>query len=231
MNSLQKSGGIAALIHAVAYLVAIALYLSVMSPILEAEPAQYLAMLPDYQGLLYVWILIGYWVSAAALIVAALALYDRLKAKAPAMMQVATAFGLIWAALIIGSGNLMLNDFIKVVDLYANNPQQAETILLTLGLVENGIISGNEVIGGLWSLLLSWAALRTGGLPRLLRYLGLVLGLAGVVSVFPPITETASMIFGLGMIPWFVGLGIALWRSNPARQHKNGLMLYKEQGK
>ena len=36
-----------------------------------------------------------------------------------------------------------------------------------------------EILGGLWILLISWAALRTGGLPRTLNYLGVVIGVAG----------------------------------------------------
>ena len=38
------------------------------------------------------------------LIVLSLALYDRLKSGAPALMQVATAIGIIWAGSLIASG-------------------------------------------------------------------------------------------------------------------------------
>ncbi|MBV7339417.1 hypothetical protein KFU94_66625 [Chloroflexi bacterium TSY] len=38
--------------------------------------------------------------------------------------------------------------------------------------VLNGIGGGVEVLGGLWVLLVSWAALRNGELPRVLHYLG-----------------------------------------------------------
>jgi hypothetical protein len=218
MNNLQKMGGVSALIHAAAYLVGIGLYVTVLSPILDADPDQYLALLPDYQSLMYVWILIAYWVAAFCLVVVALALYERLKAGSPAMMQVATVLGLIWAGLIIGSGNLMLHDFGEVVRLYGIDPAQAETVWLALMTVENGIVSGNELIGGIWILLLSWAALRTDGLNKALNYLGLVIGVAGIVSIIPVFTEVAVMIFGLSMIVWFVWAGIVLLRhsSSPA---------------
>jgi hypothetical protein len=36
-------------------------------------------------------------------VVLSLALYDRLRVRAPAMAQTATAFGLIWAGLVIAS--------------------------------------------------------------------------------------------------------------------------------
>ena len=41
------------------------------------------------------------------LVVLALALYERLKAGSPALVQMATAFGLIWAGLAIASGMIV----------------------------------------------------------------------------------------------------------------------------
>ncbi|MBN1995158.1 MAG: DUF4386 family protein [Anaerolineae bacterium] len=213
MNNLQKAGGIAALAHAAAYVVGIGLYLTVLTPILDADPGRYLALLPNYQSLMYVWILIAYWVAGFCMVVVALAIYERLKVGLPAMMQITTVLGLIWAGLIIGSGNLMLHDFGEIVNFYSQDPAQAETVWLALMTVENGITSGNELIGGLWILLLSWAALRVGGFNQALNYLGLVIGVAGIASIVPAFTEVAVMIFGLSMIVWFAWVGIIMLRS------------------
>ena len=172
MNNLQKSGGIAALLHAAGYVVALVLGLTLMFPILDAGPEQYLAFVADNQTLVYLWNLISYWGSAITLVIMVLALYERLKGRSPALMQTATAFGLIWAGLIIASGNLMLHNVGVVAELYGQNPAQAVTAWTALQSVENGITSGNELVGSLWVLLLSVAALRTGRLPRALNILG-----------------------------------------------------------
>ena len=119
MNNLQKWGGIAALGHAAVYLVALALGVTLMFPILDAGPEQYLQFLADNQSLVYLWNLISYWGSAITLVVMVLALYERLKGRSPALMQTATAFGLIWAGLIIASGNLMLRNIGVVAALTA----------------------------------------------------------------------------------------------------------------
>jgi len=58
-------------------------------------------------------------------------------------------------------------------------------------------------------LLVSWAALRSRDLPRVLNYLGLLVGLAGVLSAVPLFSELAS-VFGLTQIVWFIWLGILL---------------------
>jgi hypothetical protein len=177
--------------------------------------SRYLAFLVENQGLLYIWNLISYWVSAITLVIMALALYDRLKTGSPALMQVATVFGLIWAGLIIGSGNLMLRDISVLADLYVKSPVQAETAWSMLEAVENGIVSGNELVGSLWVFLLSLAALQTAGLSRVLSWLGLVIGGAGILTIVPALAGTAIMVFGLGMIVWSIWVGVAMLRSQP----------------
>lgn len=214
MKNLQKPGGIAALVHSAAYLFGIAMYFAVLAPILDVTTEQYVAQLGAYQNILYVWIFGAYWVSAFCLVIVALALYERLKTAEPALMQIATALGLIWAGLIIGSGNLMMHSFGQIAQLYAANPAPAETVTLALDIVENGLVSGNELIGGLWVLLLSWAALRSGKLNKGLNILGILIGAAGVLSVIPPLAELTVTFFGLSMIVWFAWLGIVLLRSH-----------------
>ncbi len=224
-NNLQKMGGAAGLIHGAAYVIAIVVYFTVLAPLLNADPRRHIAFIADNQASMYATILISYWVTGGTLVIMALALYERLKTGSPVLMQIATAFGLIWAALIIGSGNLMLADFSVVARLYAKNPAQAETVWLTLDAVETGIVSGNEIVGSLWVLLLSLAALQTKGLPKRLNYFGMALGLMGIVTgllAFIPAVKEIIMNFGLGMIMWSVWVGIVMWRrSTTEAAHSN----------
>jgi len=84
--------------------------------------------------------------------------------------------------------------------------------------VASGLGNGNgEILGGLWALLVSLAALRAGGLPKGLNILGLLVGAVGIISIFPGLTEGMVGVFGLGQIIWFVWLGIVLLRNNPSR--------------
>ena len=216
MKDLQKMGGVAALIHAAAYVVGIALGVTLIFPVLDSDPGQYMAFVADNQPLMHIWILGCYWIAAVALVVMALALYERLKAGSPALVQTATVFGFIWAGLIIGSANLMLYDFGVIADLYGKDPAQAGTIWLTIDSVLGGLAGSNEVIGGIWVLLVSWSALRTRELPRVLNYLGVVVGVAGLISIVPAL-DIFIYIFALGQIVWFIWLGIAMLRSNPGK--------------
>src|SRR5512143_924087 len=118
MKTFLKVGGIAALLHAADYIVGIIVGVTLIFPILDANPGQYVAFVAENQTLVDVWNLISYWGSAITLVVIALALYHRLKAGSPVLVQTATVFGLIWAALIIASANLMLRDSGVIASLY-----------------------------------------------------------------------------------------------------------------
>jgi hypothetical protein len=230
MNNLQKPGGVAALIHAAAYVVGIVVGVTLIFPIVDADPDQYLAFVAYNQSLLYMWNLVSYWGSAITLVIMALALYERLKAGSPGWVQTATVFGLIWAALIIGSGNLMLSDIGLVANLYGKDSAQAETVWAALEAVENGIVSKNELVGSLWVLLVSLAALRTGELTRALNYLGVTLGIVGILTVVPALAGTMIMIFGPGMIVWSIGLGIVMLHRSSGAAVQEPLPSYRTAG-
>jgi hypothetical protein len=93
--------------------------------------------------------------------------------------------------------------------------------------VIEGLGGGVELVGGLWVLLISWAALRTGELGRVLNYLGVVVGVAGILTIVPALAEVGAMVFGLGQIVWFVWLGIVMLRSSSgAAAQKSGAMAH-----
>lgn len=223
-NDLQKMGGAAAVIHGAAYLVSIIFFIILLSPLLNADTDEYLAFVADNQVLMRAGILIAYWLTGGTVVVLALALHERLKRDAPALIQVATVFALIWAGLCIGSANLMINDFGIVAELYAKDPSQATTVWSALEAVEVGMVSGNEIIGSLWVLLVSLAALRTGELARKLNYFGVALGAVGIftslLSFVVPETKDLIMMFGLGAIPWSIWLGIVMLRTSPSLNRK-----------
>lgn len=216
MNDLQKMGGVSALIEAATFVVGLALFVTFLAPYEsgDLDPGQKVAFLVDNLAVMYAWNLIIYIVFAIFLVVLALALYERLKAGSSAMVQVATAFGLIWAALILASGMLIINDLGVVAELHGADPAQAASVWLVLNAVENGLASEFEIPGGLWILLVSWAALRAGGLPRALNYLGVVIGVAGLLTIVPAV-DALNIVFGLGSIVWFVWLGIVMLRVGP----------------
>ncbi len=215
MNNLQKLGGVAALIQAATFVVGLGLFVTLLDPAGDLEPVQQVAFLIDNQAIAYIGHLFIYVVAGVFLVVLALALYERLKAGSPAMVQTATAFGLIWAGMVIAAGMVFNIGLGTVVDLYGKDPAQAATVWLAIESVFDGLEGGNVIFGSLWTLLVSWAALRGGGLPKALNYLGVVIGVAGLLTVVPAL-EVLFFVFGPGSIVWFIWLGIVMLRGSPS---------------
>ena len=218
MKTLQKFGGFAALYMAAAYLIGMIIFLVVLDYTSISDPAQKVALLVKMQMVSFSTNLLMYVFFGVFLIVLSLALYERLKSGSPALMQVATVIGILWAGSLAASGMVANAGIAPVVALYAKDPAQAALTWQGIEAVANGLGNANgEILGGLWMLMISLAALRAGGLPRGLNMLGLLAGAVGILSLVPGLTDVMVGVFGLSQIIWYIWLGIVLLRSNPVR--------------
>ena len=211
MKTLQKYGGFAALYMAAAYLIGIVIFLAVLNYPGITDPAQKVALLVEKQVVIFSTNLLMYVFFGLFLVALALALHDRLKSGAPALMQVTTVIGIIWAGSLIASGMVSNAGIAPIVALYAKDPVQAALTWQGIETMASGLGNGNgEILGGLWTLLVSLAAMRAGGLPKGLNMLGLLVGAVGILSLMPGLETALTGVFGLSQIIWFVWLGILL---------------------
>jgi len=221
MKTIQKIGGFAALYQAVAYLIGIGLFLVVLNYPSITSPAQKVALLVEKQMVIFITNLLMYVFFGVFLIVLSLALYDRLKSSVPAIMQVANVIGIIWAGSLIASGMVANAGIAPVIALYAKDPVQAALSWQGIESVASGLGNGNgEILGGLWTLLVSLAALRVGEFSKGLNILGMLVGAVGIISIIPILTEMMIGIFGMSQMIWFVWLGIVLLSNNPCKTEK-----------
>jgi len=95
-----------------------------------------------------------------------------------------------------------------VLKLSENDPEQALIIWRTISYVVEGIGGGNEIVGGLWVLILSIAALKGKVFHKTLNILGVFVGVVGILTVYP--AEIFTELFGIGQILWFVWLGVTM---------------------
>ncbi|MBD8528261.1 DUF4386 family protein [Pseudoxanthomonas sp. CAU 1598] len=173
--------------------------------------AQRLAFVLERKALFQAWTTLIYVVFGMALVVLSVSLHERLKDASASLMQIATAFGLIWSGLVIASGMIGSVGLEAVASLQATDPSQALSTWTTLGAVENGLGGGVEVVGGLWVLLISLAVRGSHALPKALSYLGFVVGTAGILTIAPPLGELGA-VFGITQIAWFAWVGICMLR-------------------
>jgi hypothetical protein len=213
MKALQKNGGIAALYMAAAYLIGMLIFLVVLDYPGITNPAEKVALLVEQRPMIFITNLLMYVFFGFALVVFSLALNERLKANAPALMQVATVVGIIWAGSLIASGMVSNAGIEPTLALYAQDPAQAAIVWQGYETVANGLGNGNgEILGGMMTLLIGIAGYRAKSLPKGLNVLGIVLGGIGILSLLPPLVDLTGL-FGIGQMVWFVWLGIKLIRN------------------
>ncbi|MEZ4833707.1 MAG: DUF4386 family protein [Caldilineaceae bacterium] len=210
-TDLQKIGGIAGLIEAASFLFGMVLMFTMLAPygMGELNPVETVNFLAENQGIMYVWNQVIYVVFGIFLVPLALAIHERVKDGSPAVMQTATIFGIIWAGLVIASGMVFNLGVEQIVGLLPADPNLAAATWLPISAVMNGLGGGNETVGGIWILLISVAALRGGTLPKLLNYFGILISVAGLLTMIPMLNDMEA-VFGLGCIVWFVWVGIVL---------------------
>jgi hypothetical protein len=207
---MQKWGGFAALYMAAAYMIGIVLFIFVLDYPHIVDPSQKIALLVSKPTMIFLTNLIMYVLFGLALIVFTSALNQRLKEYAPATMQIASAIGFIWAGLLIASGMVSNAGIDPAIALWKNNPEQASLLWSGIESVANGLSCGNgEILGGLLTLLISFCTFRTPRFPKALAYLGCLVGMIGIASIIPGLTDLAGF-FGMSQIIWFVWIGFIL---------------------
>lgn len=213
MSSLRKIGGVAALTAAATFVVGLGMFATMLTGYTFAEqPIDAIEFLVDNQVALYVWNILITIVFGVALVPLVLAIRDRTCDGVSPLPRLAAVFGLIWSGAIIATGMIANISYGVVADLHASDTEMATPVWIALDAVQNGLGGGNEILGGLWVLLVSVAGLRAGVFSRWVNYLGVVMGVAGIVTVIPPL-EDVGAVFGLGLVVWFTAVGIFLLRT------------------
>ena len=210
---LPKLGGLAALCMAAAYAVGIMIFLVVLDYPNITDPAQKVALLINQPLTIFATNLILYVVFGFALIVLLVALHGRMQADRPATVTVASVIGIIWAGSLIASGMVANAGIAQTVALFAVDPEAAARIWEQTEAIAGGLGNSNgEVLGGMMTLLFSWAGLRSGTLPKAVSYLGVLVGAIGIASTAPGLVDLVG-VFGITQLLWFVGLAFVLLRS------------------
>ena len=90
------------------YLVGFAIAGTLLAGTVEMDPAEHVGFLAGNEALMHIWRVIIYAIDGALLVALPIAIHERLRTGAPDLARIATAFGLIWAGLVIVTGMLRL---------------------------------------------------------------------------------------------------------------------------
>lgn len=192
--NLQKLGGWSSIIAGCTWIFGFVLFVTVFAPLVsgDLDAVETVAFINKNRIAFYIWNLVIYVLFGVVQIILSLAIHQRLKDRSPALSQIAVALGLVWSTLVIGSGMVANIGAATVIEMSSTAQEQAGTVWVAIDAVSRGIGGGNEIVGGLWVALLSMAALR-GGLPRKLSIVGLIFGIAGIVTLVPILTDIGAI--------------------------------------
>ncbi len=215
MMNLQKAGGIASLLMATSYLIGFWLYFSFLDASGYTGPVRQVEFLIETQAAQHIGNLVIYVAASLFLLVLVLALHERLKGASLSVMQIATALGLIWVGVVLAAGMVFNVGMDAAIGLYGKDPAFAASVWRSVYTVHDGLGGGTEIIGGIWLLLISWAALKERVFSAVLSVIGAIVGIAGILSIIPGLGEIGGMIFGLGQIVWYLWAGAVMLRNAP----------------
>lgn len=210
----SRAGAIGGLIAAAAFIYGIALAVTSLSDYTDgdATAAESVDFMVSHQGTLFAWYFVIFLVFGVAIIPLARNLRERLVDVSPELADLGAVFAYIWAGLMFATGMIHNIGMAAIVDLNETDPEAAEALWSAVSTVADGLGGGNELVGGMWILLVSLAAWGTKRLPKGLNVLGIISAVAGLITLVPGLSDV-GMIFGLGSIAWFAWVGIVLLRN------------------
>jgi len=95
----------------------------------------------------------------------------------------------------------------------------AQSLWLSVITTKEGLGGGNEIIGGVWIVLVSLRIKQSHTYSKVLSAMGLVAGVAGIISTVSLLRDFGA-VFGLLLIVWFIYLGILMMREATSTSDK-----------
>lgn len=208
MNKLQKAAGYSAIFEALIYVAAFVYFGAFWTYPSDGTATEKMAYLAENQLAFSMIYFLMYAVFGVLLAILVVGIYERLKLTNDPLVKVSSVFGVVWVVLVIASGMLANIGLSHSINLMEFSPEKAFDMWRIISVLIESLGGGNELVGGLWVLLISIAALKAKVFSRGLNYLGLVVGISGIATIYPD--EAFTEIFGITQIVWFIWLGISM---------------------
>ena len=208
MKKIDYVSGFCAIFLAVIYIGAFIYFGGFWAYPHTAEASVQLRYLSDNHLLISAIYVCIYILFGVVLSVLVLGLYEKHSiCKARYLSKIATLFGVLWVGLVIASGMIFVIGLRSVIDLAPTNIERASETWHIVTLLTESLGGGNELVGGIWVLLISLCNLSSKIFSRWLNYIGLYVGASGIATVYP--ADVFTEIFGISQIVWFVWIGIS----------------------
>lgn len=208
MKNIKKIGGLCAILLTLIYLIGIVMNATMLDTSSISDPIKLVEFVMKNEAAMLIWITLLYIVFGFVLSVLSISLYRLFKDTDSLLNQVALGIGMMWSVLVIGSGMVHNIGMEAAIELFANSPEKAGELYRVIQTVHVGLGGGIEIVGAMWTLLVAVIGFRYNVFSRWANILGVIVGIAGILTIIPPLFDYVIMIFALGQMIWWIGIGI-----------------------
>lgn len=128
--------------------------------------------------------------------------------------QLSMVFGFIWVSYTFCCGLIAV---FTIEYLLSLPTEQQSPVWYVIYAIQIGMGDGVEWVGGVWLATSSWHLLKSQKSPVTLHKFGLLVGVIGCLTLFPPLAE-AGAIFGLSQIIWFCWVASVMFKLSKQNQ-------------
>lgn len=222
-KKLLNYGALASLGCAATFVFGMVLLVTQLMPYIDLQdhPEQAVNYVLEHHGLLSLWNFVIYVLFGVLLATLVIVLNQQLSPVQSLLSQLSSVMGLIWICLVMASGLLANVGLTRVIELAHVQPEMARSLWLSVITIKHGLGGSNEIVGGLWVLLVSIALWRNRFYTKILFIIGVAAGVAGVVSALPSLSDLGAL-FGLLLIVWFIYLSWVMMRESASTAYSDG---------
>jgi len=206
--NLQKAGGWAALICAITYIIGFVILISVLASFGygtdEIDANAVVKYISENPHALIFFNTTIYILNAIALAILVLSLSEFIEINTPAIASLAKAFGIMWATLVLGAGMIGNVAAEAAYHQFSIDPVAAAETWKTMHKIEIGLGGGNEIAGGLWFACAGIGLLKQDSFNQFLSVCAIIVGVSGLLTVWPILGDIMGAVFGIGALLWFL---------------------------
>jgi hypothetical protein len=204
MTLFKKLAVISAVYGGLSYIGGIFVYLQLLKYDSVSTASEQLAIIGNNPVLVHITTLYIYILFSFGIILLATYLYLKLKDSQPALGLLSIISGVIWSTLLIASGFISMG----VTTLLMNGTPVSELISAwqAIDIVSNALGGGNELIGGIFTGLVSLTLYKARSSSLATSLLGVLVFAGGVISALPYLADIGIGVFVISQILWFFSL-------------------------
>lgn len=204
MTLFKKLAVVSAVYGGLSYIGGIFVYLLLLQYDSATSASEQISIISSNPVLVHITTLHIYVVFSFGIILLATYLYLKLKEQQPILGLLSFITGIIWATILIASGFISMG----ITTLLMNGTAASELVSAwqAIDIVSNALGGGNELMGGVFSGLLSLAMYKARFSGVVTSVLGALVLVGGILSALPYLVDIGIGVFVISQILWFFSL-------------------------